>query len=322
MAINEDGWRDRPHTKEKPDGTFRIAVLGDSYTEARQVAQEEVFSSVLERAAQECSSQTVEVMNFGVSGFGTAQELLLLRNRVWAYHPDIILLAFLTGNDIRNNSFALEKNTQKPYFSYASDGSLIPDFSFRETLFFRRQSSRPFRMLHWIIVHARSAQLLLRVRNWMRQNTVQDGGTGERGLDDAIYAAPVDVRWQEAWSMTEDLLSTMHREVQAHGAGFFVAVLSNSIQVRPDPRMRERTAERLGVPDLLYPDRRIAALGRREGFPVLTLAEPLQRYAEHQHIFLHGFSNTREGEGHWNAVGHKRAGEIMAGALCRARMLP
>jgi len=37
VKINSLGYRDVEHTKEKPPGVFRIAVLGDSFTEARQV---------------------------------------------------------------------------------------------------------------------------------------------------------------------------------------------------------------------------------------------------------------------------------------------
>src|SRR6266581_4197431 len=47
VRINADGLRDREHAKQKPPGTLRIAVLGDSYTEALQVPRKETFWSVL-----------------------------------------------------------------------------------------------------------------------------------------------------------------------------------------------------------------------------------------------------------------------------------
>lgn len=43
VRINRDGLRDRDHALTKPAGTFRIAVLGDSYAEARSVALESTF---------------------------------------------------------------------------------------------------------------------------------------------------------------------------------------------------------------------------------------------------------------------------------------
>src|ERR1044071_5818088 len=93
VRINSDGLRDREHTKEKPPETFRIAVVGDSYAEAFQVAQGAAFWSVMERRLQDCPSlggRRVEVINFGVSGYGTAQELITLRERVWEYSPDVV----------------------------------------------------------------------------------------------------------------------------------------------------------------------------------------------------------------------------------------
>ena len=47
--INSDGLRDREHAKRKPLGTFRVAVLGDSFTLATHVDVEKTYWSVLER---------------------------------------------------------------------------------------------------------------------------------------------------------------------------------------------------------------------------------------------------------------------------------
>jgi hypothetical protein len=99
IRINSAGLRDREHAIAKPPNTLRIAILGDSYAEAFQVPMERAFWSVLERTLAGCQAlngQDVEVINFGVSGYGTAQTL---RHRVWPYHPDIVVLAFAAGND-------------------------------------------------------------------------------------------------------------------------------------------------------------------------------------------------------------------------------
>src|SRR6266550_6543920 len=76
VRINSDGLRDREHSITKPQNTVRIAVLGDSYAEAFSVAEENTFWSVMERKLQECDAfqgKQVEVINFGVSGYGTGQ---------------------------------------------------------------------------------------------------------------------------------------------------------------------------------------------------------------------------------------------------------
>lgn len=75
VRINSGGLRDREHSKIKPADTLRIAVLGDSYAEALQVPVENAFWAVMERRLRECQTfagRKVEVINFGVSGYGTA----------------------------------------------------------------------------------------------------------------------------------------------------------------------------------------------------------------------------------------------------------
>jgi len=111
VRINSRGLRDREHALAKPAGTYRIAILGDSYAEAKQVARERTFWWILTERLASCGfapGKTIETVNFGVSGYGTAHELLMLQNRVWQYQPDMVLLAFFPGNDVRNNSQALE----------------------------------------------------------------------------------------------------------------------------------------------------------------------------------------------------------------------
>ena len=76
VQVNSDGLRDREHARQKPPNTFRVAVLGDSYAEALQVPVEAAFWRVLEAKLRACpvaGGRDVEVINFGVSGYGTAQ---------------------------------------------------------------------------------------------------------------------------------------------------------------------------------------------------------------------------------------------------------
>src|SRR5437763_13084370 len=112
VRINSDGLRDREHAKAKPPNTIRIAVLGDSFVEALQVPYEQSFCAMLEQQLNSCpaaAGRKFEVINFGVSGYGTAQELITQRNNVWQYSPDIVLLAVTTNNDITDNSREFKK---------------------------------------------------------------------------------------------------------------------------------------------------------------------------------------------------------------------
>jgi hypothetical protein len=96
VRINSLGMRDRPRVREKSSGKRRIVVLGDSFTSGLGVWACEGFTAVMEKIL----SKRWEVLNFGVDGYGPAQEFLLLRDKAIQFHPDLILLVIYIGNDL------------------------------------------------------------------------------------------------------------------------------------------------------------------------------------------------------------------------------
>ena len=68
------------------------------------------------------------------------------------------------------------------------------------------------------------------------------------------------------------------------------------------------------MPDLYYPERRLARFGKDHGIPVLNLAPTMAQQAEERQVFFHAFHDSL-GVGHWNEEGHRVAGELIAGWL-------
>ena len=308
VRINRAGFRDREHAIEKPADTVRIAVLGDSFAEAVQVPLEETFWSLLAEELRRrgvFGSRNVEILNFGVSGHGTAQQLQMLRHHVWPYQPDIVLLAFFGGNDVRNNSRELEPDTVRPFFTVVGD-RLALDESFLEHPDFKKATSDWVAWKVRLINSSRVLQLLRHVKEAFRR-PASGAAAFEPGLDDEVYAPPRVQSWQDAWEVTDRLLVEMKREVEAHDAQFVVALVTQAIEVHPDPNIRAGFAKHMRVDDLSYPQRRLSQLGREHDFTVVPLAEPLAAFAERENAFLHGFPNTVPGTGHWNAEGHRQA---------------
>ncbi len=327
VRINHEGFRGPETSFTKPPDTIRIAVLGDSFTEGQQVAEDKTFSAVIGRALARCpavAGRKVEVLNFGVNGYGTAQELMTLRHQAWRFSPDIVVLAVFTGNDIVNNSVDLETERCRPFYVYR-DGEMVPagplfDSAMSRAQCMMRFESRlrfdPHQSALFNMIDAASRALRDRLHGGHRHHH-QDTVGCELGISDIIYKAPSDTAWRNAWHVTEGLIEEMNREVKAHSAAFLTVTLTNAIQVWPDPAARDRYMKRLGVANLSYPDDRIAALGERDGFAVLVLSKPMAAYAQAHHVFLHGFKNTTTGEGHWNELGHKIGGELIAAKLCQ-----
>lgn len=356
VRINSDGLRDQEHAIAKPLNTFRIAVLGDSYPEAFAVPMEQAFWSVMKGKLQGCGAfqnQNVEVLNFGVSGYGTVQELLTLREQVWKYSPDVVMLTVTTNNDLTDNLRELKKTDEIPYFVY-KDNHLTLDESFKYSRGFILRQSRISRFGRWLRDHSRLVQavvqghhgLKIRLASWRAQRSQQTSGdqgtrggqaqptspignapgpdlfsrSEELGTDNLVYLEPGNTVWNDAWRVTEDLIVEMRNEVRSRGAKFVVITLSNGPQVLPNPKWREDFSRRFGVTDLFYPDKRVKSLSMREGIPVLMLAPDLQEFAERNNIFLHGFGKNI-GNGHWNTTGHRIAGELIAKKICEEALL-
>ena len=322
ITINRDGLRDREHSRTKPADTVRIAILGDSMAEALQVPLERTFWSTLERKLKSCKAfgdRDVEIINFGVSGYGTAQALLTFRHRAAAYSPDVTVLAFYAGNDVRNNSKALEPFKLRPFFNIR-DGRLVLDNSFltdREYLSFKSSFDK-----RKIFFGLRTFQLVRKLKfvleQWQGGQAVAARGTNiEAGLDDNVFLAPTARAWREAWRVTERLIVSIRDEVATGGGRFLVVSIPIGIQVHPNPEVRRRFARALHVDDFWYPETRLREFSEREDVDTITLGRTFQAYAEHNQVYLYGFKNTRLGTGHLSEAGHRLIGESIAKHLCR-----
>jgi len=315
IHVNSEGLRDLEHDKNKAPRVFRVAVLGDSYAEALQVDLESTFWTVMVNKLRNSGMahwDDVEVINFGVSGYGTAQELLTLKHFVWQYDPDLILLSFLAANDVADNTRELANDPKRPYFLLDENGALVLDDAYLQSDYYRSRTTWYGRLIYSVINRSRFLQLANEVLSSRRAMTQARQNRQELGTDYNVFRSPVDEVWQRAWAVTDALLVEISNEAARHGVPLIVSMITSGFQVHPDPAYRNKILEQTPAEDLGYPYKRISALGSKHGFEVIDLAPDFARYAEENQIFLHGFDNTVFGEGHWNEEGHRRAGEIIA----------
>jgi len=273
----------------------------------------------MEQKLQQCSvlkDRKVEVMNFGVQGYGTTQELMTLRHHVWDYAPDLVILAFYAANDIRNNYRPLDRDYRRPYFVY-KNGQLELDMSFRTMKPWER-GRYVFSMVDilpiWLVENSRILQLVRKVYMDTKQSQFLED-YGKTIL--SFYREPeLNYDWDKAWQVTEGLIKLMRDEVYEKGADFMIIAISDSDQVHPDLEYREKFKNAHNLSDLYYPDRRIEKFGKQENIPVYILAGPLGEKAQKTGQCLYGFDNAEPCGGHWNIEGHKFVGEIMSNYLC------
>ena len=98
LNINAGGIRsDREYSLAKPPGVYRILVFGDSYAAGQYQSNEHRFSELMERR-----HPGLEVINFGLEGTGTDQQLLIFEEIGRRYEHDLIVLMPFLQNIRRN----------------------------------------------------------------------------------------------------------------------------------------------------------------------------------------------------------------------------
>lgn len=121
IRINRHGLRaDREYSYERRPHVARVVVVGDSFTFGHGVEAEETYAALLERWRP-----ATEVLNLGVQGFGTDQQLLILRSKGLRYHPDLVIMGLYKGDVFRNTELSHGVALPKPMFELDDRGGLV-----------------------------------------------------------------------------------------------------------------------------------------------------------------------------------------------------
>jgi hypothetical protein len=122
FRTNGWGMRDREYSRSKPDGTYRIAVLGGSFVMGSGVEDDETFETVLEqrlnRDLSPRSGLRYEILNFAVGGYGPLPRLMSLELKAFAFEPDAVLYVTQAGDlamEVHQMRLAIERNAWPPY---------------------------------------------------------------------------------------------------------------------------------------------------------------------------------------------------------------
>lgn len=336
ITINSFGMRDRERALERASGTVRIAVLGDSFTEAFHVENEETFTRVLERDL----GGGVEVLNFGVAGFGTVQELLTYREKVRQFDPDIVILAFLSANDMRNNSRALEdlytgtRNTDRPFperDASTTEWSIIspepkPSANNSAILIVKKHFAT-YRFL-WYTKNAFAAKYARAPIESAAEEKATTTRETKKPESASVYIARLFTPTTEepfvsAWDATEWAIRELRREVEADGGVFVLVTLPDNVKMERDPKsiLEKEYGEKLPEGfDIDYPEKRLRTFATGKEVRFLDLTPGFRAERDKQNLQPPFFSY--EHDGHWNPKGHALAASLIGEYLVRSGLLP
>jgi lysophospholipase L1-like esterase len=264
--------------RPRQSNTFRILVLGDSQAWGFGVNDEDTFSVRLENLLAEHYAQLdVQVLNGGVPGYGTADELAFLRSRGEALQPDLVIVQFLSVNDMQEN--------RAPARTWATirDGML----TIRDTA----AANDP----------AKLQPLWLQAKQWLKGNShlaslLFDtmGYIGTR----AGVLGPVDALWGEDFAeedvhLATDLLAQIAQTAADLGARSLFLYTTGQAQV---------------IQETYEPLRSLSVVenaARAAGVPWLDATERLRRRSDRYELY-------HPRDGHWTPAGHQAIAEILA----------
>ena len=341
VRINSDGMRDHERHVSRPPGTLRVALLGASEAEGRQVPIEKGFASALNRHLNQAlgpSGHPVDVMNFGVNGYTFSQDYLTLHNQVWKYDPQIVVLLLGVPN-VQKNTRELNWGDPGIPFYVLKDGHLVRDEStsavpppVKWRNYWRNRLSDLMNRSALLTLFNEALNKSFEGLQDQRQaleGMLQKGASSSAGP--ALPGGYVVTRrsyipdlpeTQGAWAIGEAFLDLMKQECSAHGTEFWIVTVDEDVQSYPSLEERARYLREMDLPSLNASDERVRGFADAHGIPVIVLAPPMADYAAVHGVALHGFSATPYsrgpwpyGIGHWNVLGHELAGSLVSQSM-------
>jgi hypothetical protein len=283
VVMNSEGFWDVPHKTHKAQGIRRLLFLGDSFTIGWAVPKEERFTDLI----KEHLSSGYEVINMGMWGYSTDQELLVLEEKGLEYSPDIVIVSMFLDDLFCSNLFSVNDGMYvKPKFSLLADGAL-------ELCNFPVPNN-----------HGRSALLnMILTRLYKLRNRLETGTEFDRlgwiSVFDKAYFQ------KDGYYLSLSLLNQMYETSKANNSDFLLVIIPYKDQMwgsrfgAAGPGYDGIPPERL---DPYLPQKVVILFCEKMGIPVLDLLPAFKRRSREEKLFF-------EYDLHWTTAGHRLAAE-------------
>lgn len=247
VRTNSMGMADREYPLEKPAGTLRIALLGDSLTASLYLPVEQQFKTLWEKALSQRLGKPVEIMNFAVDGTGTWEQLQMFHLRARQFQPDAVILAFFWGNDTWGNLASRDRGRANPLKDeYPEAGWLMRTrVAHRKTIRWLWNHSAAFQFLDVLKTRIQTQRSYERGRE-TPQTSPQTATKASAEQPDTAAEPRYDpgFAWDsEAWVLTRELMVKLKSETDAARSPLIVfqlPMLEQLNQPRPLPHQALR----------------------------------------------------------------------------------
>lgn len=318
VRINANGLRDRPRDAVAAPGAVRVAVAGDSITEAFQVDESDLFTLRAERSLN-ARGLPFEVLNFGLSGATPLQQLLFVARRglplgvggAMMLTSASDFLATLTADD-----------SVLPAYVKDSSGNLVIGRAYRERRSHRMAERWPGRLFFWLVDHSLVANML-----YLRMNLglLPDSLAPRRGSAAEDQCAPARSNLEKL----DALFSAGEPQWAGTRLNRFLADIPNLLEGRPVVLAARGLGVPASCPGVEPLQQQVVERARAKfenagiGFVDFDSAVNAKMRDAADRSRMYGFGRNL-GTGHLNSYGHEVYSQVLADIVTQrfARLLP
>ena len=335
--INSLGFRDRPRSRGKPDGVYRILGIGDSFVYGSTKRLDDHFLRIAERhvdasgAILGTSCDSLELLLMGVGGYSPENEVGVLRAVGLSLAPDLVVLNFFVGNDVTGipvRSRVIAGETYIVGSPYPWLDRLRHSMAF---VFTERLLLPPFRET-MLSIYSRLARRNSRLRSSEAKTDESPARTGEPAAgsqpaelpaipvhsyspwylhsqlkDLPVYLEVTDRRTESLWEESENYLREFDRLCRDARVPWVLHLIPADVQV--DDGLRRDVLSECGLEGSLFdfdaPQRRLRAFAQELSVPC---HDPL---ADMRSTQANGKSLYRVDDIHFSVRGNRVAGESL-----------
>jgi hypothetical protein len=311
VHINSLGFRDDEFPIEKPPGTVRVMMLGDSFTFGMGVDDDLAYPALVEDCLADRldTGPAIDVINAGfASSFSPDSFYVFLREIAPPYTPDVVVVNYFVRNDFADLLDTEWKGERDDLPVRVVSTSRYVD----PTGLFRYKDSLPQYQVP-VLRNSHAFQLIVgNINNILSVSTIPDWLS--ENVFRKVYEPELEPELAAAFDTSLRLLDAMQQVSDEHGYQFLVIILPTGAQTNPDLWAKNiKTPYPASAADA-YPQRAIRAHLDAAGIAYFDLLPAFWEERPTDSLYI-------EGDGHWTEAGNRFAAEAVCQFLAESGLL-
>lgn len=302
ISTNSFGLRDDDYSS-KNSKDYRILALGDSFAwGAYGTELNGTYLKILEsRLNKNPGKLNYQVINAGVPGYGTDQEILYLQNKGHKLTPDLVLLNFFVGNDFHDNAQSGELTVK---------GEYLATNKIRETPL---QKLRGFLVPHSHLYRIAEKGIVSFFGSFI-QSYIKD--VQYASYESQLFLDPANEEMKKEFKKTEEILTQLNSFAKSNNLKLAVVIIPLNYQADENQKkiFIKNNYNSSQQYDMEQPQKIIKEWANKNNAFVIDLLPELSKSNNNGDLYW-------KLNGHFNVKGNQKAAEIIHDNLLNNRNL-